>query len=100
MKKRKPREEQSPTLRERAANVLDASKEIVLDVPKIVLLGNREAVIENYKAISDYTGERISIESNPMGMRIAGNDLEIRSITCETLFVTGKIEKIEFGKEG
>ncbi len=100
MKKKKNPEEQSPTLRERAANVLDASKEIVLDVPKIVLLGNREAVIENYKAISDYTGERICVESNPVGMRIAGADLEIRSITRETLFITGKIEKIEFGKEG
>ena len=100
MKKKKTEEQQTLTLRERAANVLESSKEIVLDVPKIVLLGNREAVIENYKAISDYTDERIAVESNPMGMRLAGKDLEIRSITREMLFVVGKIEKIEFGKEG
>ena len=100
MKKKKTEEEQTLTLRERAANVLESSKEIVLDVPKIVLLGNREAVIENYKAISDYSDERIAVESNPMGMRLVGKDLEIRSITREMLFVAGKIEKIEFGKEG
>ena len=100
MKKKKSEQAEKLTLRERAANTLDASKEIVLDVPKIVLIGNREAVIENYKAISEYDDKKIVLESNPRGMRLVGSNLEIRSITQEMLFVTGRLEKIEFGKEG
>ncbi len=100
MKKKKGEKAEKPTLRERAADAFEASKEIVLDVPKIVLIGNREAVIENYKAISEYGVNRIVLESNPKGLRLVGSNLEIRSITQEMLFVTGKLEKIEFGKEG
>lgn len=98
--RRKTEKKEKPTLRERVADGLDASKEVILDVPKIVFIGSREAVIENYKAISEYTDRKIVVESNPLGLTVCGVDLEIRSISREMLFITGKIQKLEFGKEG
>ena len=100
MRKRESKKTEKPTLRERVADGLDASKEVILDVPKIVFIGSREVVVENYKAISEYTDQRIVAESNPSGLTICGEELEIRSITREMLFITGKIRKMEFGKEG
>ncbi len=100
MKKSKAEKKERPTLRERMADGLDASKEVILDVPKIVFIGSREVVIENYKAISEYTDQKIVMESNPYGLMICGANMEIRSITREMLFITGKIQKMEFGKEG
>ncbi len=98
--RKKIEKKEKPTLRERMADGLDASKEVILDVPKIVFIGNREVVVENYKAISEYTDQKIIVESNPSGLTVCGEDLEIRSITREMLFITGKIQKMEFGKEG
>ncbi len=100
MRKRKSEKTEKPTLRERMADGLDASKEVILDVPKVVFIGNREVVIENYKAISEYTDQKIMMESKPTGLTVYGANLEIRSITREMLFITGKIYKMEFGKEG
>lgn len=100
MRKKKSEKTEKPTIRERVADGLDISKEIILDVPKIVFIGNREAVVENYKAISEYTDQKIVMESKPSGLTVSGVNLEIRSITREMLFITGKIQKMEFGKEG
>jgi len=100
MRRKKTEKTEKPTLRERIADGLDASKEVILDVPKIVFIGSREVVIENYKAISEYTDKKIVMESNPSGLTVCGTNLEIRSITREMLFITGKIQKMEFGKEG
>ena len=48
MRRKKTEKTEKPTLRERIADGLDASKEVILDVPKIVFIGSREVVIENY----------------------------------------------------
>ncbi len=100
MKKRKQREETKPTFKEKMADGFDASKEIILDVPKIVFIGNREAVIENYKSISDYTEALIVLDAEPFPLKLSGKSLEIKSISREMLFVSGEIEKMEFLREG
>lgn len=99
MKKKKAEEKNKSTIREKVADSLDASKEIVLDVPKLVFIGNREVVVENYKSIVEYTDKKIALEANPCGLRLLGEDLEIKSITREMLYITGKIVKTEFGRE-
>ncbi|MBQ9756892.1 MAG: hypothetical protein IJW15_00525 [Clostridia bacterium] len=98
MKKRKSQEETKPTFKERMADGFDASKEMILDVPKIVFIGNREAVIENYKCITDYTETLIMLDAEPAAVRLSGKCLEIKSISREMLFVSGDIEKMEFVK--
>ncbi len=98
--KRKNKEAEKPTLRERMADELNVSKEMILDVPKMVFIGDREVVVENYKSIVEYTETKIVLEANPRGLRFLGQGLEIKSITREMLFITGKITKLEFVKEG
>ena len=97
MKKSKTEKLERATFRERVADNLEASKEIILDVPKIIFVGSREVVVENYKAISEYTQCKIVLESKPCGLRFSGKELEIKSITREMLLITGKIQKMEFG---
>ncbi len=99
MKKERKKQEEKPTLKERVARSLDASKEIVLDVPKIVFVGSREVVVENYKGILEYTDKKIVLEAKGDALRFSGSGLEIKSITRDMLFITGKIHKLELGKE-
>lgn len=99
MRKRRKEESEKLTLRQKIANSFDASKEVILDVPKIELLGNSEAVIENYKGIVEYTPEKIVLEANPCQIGICGEKLEIKCVTQEMLFVSGVIDSIGFLKE-
>ncbi len=98
MKQKDNEKREKRSFREKLAGRLEVAKEIVLDVPKIVLLGNSEVVIENYKGITEYTAEQIILEANPAPLRIVGERLEIKSVTDEMLFVEGKIRSLGFAK--
>jgi len=88
------------SLREKFADGFETSKEIVLDIPKIVMLGNREMVVENYKGIIEYTPGKITLDANPKGIKVLGNNLEIKSVSQEMLLISGEIENTGFVKEG
>lgn len=98
-KQKKETKNQRPTMRERLADSLEVSKEVLLDFAKITFVSNREVTVENYKSIVDYTEKQIVIETNPHRLKICGTDLEIRSIAKEMLFISGKISSVEFRQE-
>jgi len=78
------------------SEILELPKDIVLDLPKITLIGNLQAYIENHKGIIEYSKERIRINSNNGILRITGRNMFIRTIVTEEIIVVGEIETIEF----
>ncbi|MEG1441855.1 MAG: YabP/YqfC family sporulation protein [Oscillospiraceae bacterium] len=80
-----------PTIRERFADVVDISKDIILDTALIKFIGNRELTIENYKGIIEYTDTCIRVKAKPNILKITGKNLEIKTITQEMLYITGRI---------
>ncbi len=97
-KKRNASAEQldSPTLRQRVADTVDISKEVLLDTVLISSIGNRELSLENYKSILAYSDTCIRVKANPRAVEITGAKLEIRSITREMLYIVGRIDRIGF----
>ena len=77
------------------AEAFDVSKDIVLNLPRIVMIGANEITIENYEGILEYGENQIGIGASEMKIRISGKKLEIRTITAEMLFITGYIQNIE-----
>ena len=101
MKKRKKEQKtEKATLREKVADSLDTSKEVILDAAKLTLIGNRELVVENYKSIAEYNETKIILAATPNKIEILGTDLEIRSMARELIYITGRISALGFGKEG
>ena len=97
MKNAKKAEKQ--TFRERVAESFSVSKEVVLDAARLTFFGNRELTVENYKSIAEYKTEKIVIETNPHRLVITGQDLELKSVAKEILFIEGKIFSAEFRQE-
>jgi sporulation protein YqfC len=97
MKKQKKQKE---TLREKMAKTLDASKEIVLDVAKITLIGNSEMTVENHKSIIEYTDQKIVLESGKGKILIVGEGLELKSVARELVYITGCFSGLNFRKDG
>ena len=85
-----------PTIRERIADGIGVSKELTLDVAKITMFGAREASVENYIGISEYSDTLIALTAKPNSIRISGANLEIKTMSREIIYLTGKIEKIEY----
>ena len=87
---------EKPSLRERLADKINVSKEIILNTVLISCIGNRELTLENYKSIVEYTNDCIKIKTNPYTVKISGAGLEIKTINSDLLYITGKIGKIEY----
>lgn len=97
-KKQPPEQEPvtKPTLREKFADAADLSKEVLLDAVLISCIGNRELTLENYKSILAYSDTCIRVKCNPRNAEICGMHLELRNLTRELLYITGRIDQISF----
>ena len=84
------------TIKEQITDLLSLPKEIVLNLPQLILTGRNELSIENYKNIIEYSGSRIRINTSSGVLLILGTDLTLKQITTEHITVTGEIVKFEF----
>lgn len=92
---RKKRDKGKNPPRERLVEALELPKDIALDMPKITVVGNREAAIENYKGIIEFDSQTVRLNTK-MGMaKLEGSGLNISAITDEEIQMTGRITKIE-----
>lgn len=93
--RKKKEEVPKPRLKEKVTEVLDLPKEVVLDIPKLTMIGNTNLVIENYKGVIEYDIEKIRLNTGIGIIRISGKELVIKEITSEDIMVYGKIENLE-----
>lgn len=89
-------EKNKKDIKEKLADIFVLPKEIILDLPRITLLGSKQICIENYKGIIEYDSERIRINTARGLIKIFGSNLEINTVTTEEIFITGNINNIEF----
>lgn len=78
------------------AEILDYPKEVVLDMPRITMIGDMELVIDNHKGIIEYKSDIIRLNSGCGVIRITGKELTIKEIQPEEMYITGKFTAIEF----
>lgn len=93
--KRKPQKERK-RIHERLSDTLAIPKDILLDLPRITVGGNRELEIENYKNVLEYLDSTIQLNCKDYIIKICGKKLEITSITDESVCIKGVISSISF----
>lgn len=96
VKKRKKDEAPKVSLKEKMSELFELPKDIVMDIPKLTMIGYGDLLIENFKGIIEYDSERIRINTNCGIIKITGSGLGIKEITSEDLMVNGNISSLEF----
>ncbi|MGE5614877.1 MAG: sporulation protein YqfC [Bacillota bacterium] len=93
-----PREDnvRRKTMREKFMELLELPKELVLDIPKITVVGKGDMMIENYKGVIEYNSDRIRVNTGIGTLKITGAGLFIREITSEDIIISGGIHSLEF----
>lgn len=94
-KKDENKKVEKKSIKEKFADALDIPKELMLDAVKLVLIGESELMIENYKGILEYEDNIIRIKTAGRTVRISGSSLSIKTITDEDIQVAGRINSIE-----
>jgi len=84
------------TLKEKVSEALELPKELILDIPKITLVGNKQLLVENYKGIIEYEDNKIRLKTHEGVIKLEGTNMIIKEITSEDIMVNGKISLIEF----
>lgn len=77
------------------SEALELPKDLVLDLPKIVMIGNIQMNITNHKGIIEYTQEVLRVNSSIGIIKVSGSGLELKTILSEEIIVKGNIEKVE-----
>lgn len=91
MKKLKPE-----LVEERLANSFSLPKDIMMGLPDIRMIGNRECIIENYRGILVCTEECIQVQTKKQVIKITGQKLCMVYYTNDDMKISGFIECIVF----
>lgn len=81
---------------EKFMDSLQLPKDIMMGTMKISLTGNREAWIENYRGLLEYTDKCIRLQGKNGQIAIEGNALCIEYYTNEDMKICGCFTNIQF----
>lgn len=70
-------------------NIIDFPKDVLLNLPKITLIGKTQLTIENHRGIIEYIPERVRINTTIGVVRITGKNMVINSIMTEIITISG-----------
>lgn len=83
-------------IRETVADAWGLPKDVMMNMPKLSVGGNREIYIENYKGILEYTSEEIRLSTTIGVVRILGKSLKIEKIRLTDIFISGYFKLVEY----
>ncbi|HBT46683.1 MAG TPA: sporulation protein YqfC [Peptococcaceae bacterium] len=72
----------------------DLPPDVVMDLPRLTLVGNSRLVVENHRGLLVYTRDSIRIKVSTGEITVDGVDLILRAIRPEALVVEGNITQI------
>ena len=71
-------------------------KDVILGAPILSMVGNHEAIIENFKNILNFTECMIAVRCKEEVIEIQGRDLTISFYSKEELRIKGRIEAVYY----
>ena len=83
-------------LKKKIMEALDLPMETVLDVPRLVVLGNERVLVENHKGIYEYYPSFVRLKTGIGILKVAGEELTLKELSAQRLYVDGKIASLEY----
>lgn len=83
-------------IRERLSEVTEIPKDFFMNMPRVVLVGNKEIQIDNYKGLIEYSDTVIRVATTNKQIVIKGIELGITRLTKDMIFIGGNILAVEF----
>ena len=79
----------------RINKILEIPQEVYSNVPKIIITGFNEMIIENFKGILEYEDFYIRINTYIGIINVNGFDLKLENMSEDDIKITGKIESFD-----
>lgn len=82
-------------LQKLTAQLLELPQDVVYDLPRLTMIGDRQLYIENHRGVLHFSSDRLRLALSKGELEVTGADLVIRTIWTEEVFVEGVIKNIE-----
>ncbi|MCL5935687.1 MAG: sporulation protein YqfC [Firmicutes bacterium] len=83
-------------LKRQMSDMLEIPSDIIMDLPKIVLIGDLQLFIENHRGIVEYSAENVRVNVGDYEVAVSGEDLLLRNILPDEICLEGRIKGIQF----
>jgi len=83
-------------LRHMAVGVLDLPQDVVLEVPRITMIGHLQMYIENHRGVIHFSDRELRLLLTNGQLIVKGEQLVIRAILPEEVLLEGRISGVKF----
>ena len=90
------RKKKRGSFKEVIADFFELPHEVLLDLPRISLVGNVQLYIENHRGVISYDESQIRLSVKSGEIIISGERLEIENLLAEELLIKGVIENLAY----
>ncbi|SHJ90895.1 sporulation protein YqfC [Anaerobranca californiensis DSM 14826] len=80
------------------AEFFDIPKDIILNLPRIIIIGQIQVYIENHQGIKEFRDDYVKIDLPQGFLEIKGKNLLLRNVYSDDLLLDGEINSINFIK--
>lgn len=94
MKKRKIKNKEN-----KFEKLLEIPKEITTNIPRFIISGFEEILVENYKGILEYEENFVKVATYIGIININGINLKLNQMKDDTIFIYGQIDSIIMEKD-
>ncbi|GKU79716.1 sporulation protein YqfC [Paenibacillus sp. L3-i20] len=77
------------------AELLDMPQDVVFDLPRLTMIGDRQLYIENHRGVVHFSSECLRLALSKGQLEVNGSSLVIRTIWTEEVFIEGVITSIQ-----
>jgi sporulation protein YqfC len=80
------------------ASLLDIPRDVMMDMPKITIIGDLQVFIENHRGIVEYGPTRVRVGVKAGEVEITGEDLVLRNIYPVEIVLDGREETVRWNR--
>jgi sporulation protein YqfC len=77
-------------------NYSELPADVVMDLPRITLIGQLHIYIENHKGVLAFTKQELRLAMNQGQLLISGQNFILKTILPEEILLEGIIDKVQF----
>ncbi|MEC0091863.1 sporulation protein YqfC [Paenibacillus macquariensis] len=75
---------------------LDLPQDIVFNLPRLTMVGNKELFIENHNGVIHFSPDKLILALTQGSLEIEGSELMIRSILPKEVLIEGTVKNIKY----
>lgn len=83
-------------LRKWSVDILDLPQDLVFDLPRLTMVGNKQLLIENHRGVLHFSPDQLRLALPEGALTVSGSRLVIKAIMPEEVLIEGDIAAIQY----